>query len=55
MQSIVLIGFKYNQFEDVINYLKEVINLEYSLNFSERNLITNSFLELKRPFYDILV
>ena len=45
--------FENSQFEDVINYMKEVINLGLPLNCSERSLIIDSFFELKSPLIHI--
>ena len=42
-----------DQYTNVITYLKEVIKLEFPLNYPERGLIIDSFYKLKYPFFYI--
>ena len=54
MRSLAEKYYDEGQCTNVINYLKEVIRLEYPLKYSEQRLISTNFWLIQRPFFDIL-
>ena len=52
--SLAELSFQNGLFNDVITYMKQVIKMGTPLNCDERQIIFWSYIELKRPFYDVL-